>query len=168
MNFLYDTFPTPLGDFSIAVDQSGSVIGAAFGDVAALQSRLETCHLLSDKPAVSEAREQIRAYYAGELRDFGLPLAPRGTVFQQRVWTALRAIPYGETRSYGDLARELGTSPRAVGNANATNPICLIVPCHRVIGTNGSLTGYAFGENIKQRLLEHEGVQLFAAKQAVA
>ena len=88
-----------------------------------------------------------------------MKLAPCGTPFQQSVWTALQRIPFGETRSYGQLATELGNpgAARAVGRANATNPIALIVPCHRVIGSDGSLTGFAFGEDIKRRLLAHEG-----------
>ena len=85
-----------------------------------------------------------------------MPLAPAGTAFQQRVWKALLRIPFGRTRSYGEIARELRSSARAVGRANSTNPVCLIVPCHRVIGADGSLTGFAFGEDLKRRLLEHE------------
>jgi methylated-DNA-[protein]-cysteine S-methyltransferase len=83
-------------------------------------------------------------------------MAPKGSAFQLRVWQALREIPVGETRSYGELAKGLGSSARAVGRANATNPICVIVPCHRVIGANGDLTGFAFGVEIKQWLLEIE------------
>ena len=90
---------------------------------------------------------------------FTLKLAPSGTPFQQGVWAALQRIPFGESRSYGQIATELGNpgASRAVGRANATNPIALIVPCHRVIGSDGSLTGFAFGEDIKRRLLAHEG-----------
>lgn len=158
MNLFYDTFRTPLGDFSIAVDDRGAVAATAFGDVSSLRTRLRKCHLMDDTSLVRAAREQVLAYFAGERREFTVPLAPRGTDFQQRVWTALRAIPFGETRSYGQLAGQLGNAAasRAVGRANATNPICVIVPCHRVIGSDGSLTGFAFGEAIKRRLLEHE------------
>ena len=156
MNLHVDTFATPFGDFSIAVDDSAALVATAFGPAAALPARAALCHTLYDKVRTAAAREQIRAYFAGERRDFDLPLAPSGSVFQQRVWAALRDIPFGETRSYGELARALGSSPRAVGRANATNPICLIIPCHRVIGADGSLPGYAFGEDIKRRLLEHE------------
>ncbi len=158
MSHSYETFRTPFGPFSIAVDDAGAVLATAFGDLAKLRERLQTCHLRGDKSAGARAREQVLAYLAGDRRDFDLPLAPRGTAFQQRVWTALRAIPFGETRSYGQLAAQLGNpaASRAVGRANATNPICLIVPCHRVIGADGSLTGFAFGEKLKQRLLEHE------------
>lgn len=101
---------------------------------------------------------QLKAYFAGDLRDFDLPLAAAGTPFQQRVWRALRDIPYGETISYGELARRIGqpTASRAVGLANGQNPISIVVPCHRVIGANGSLTGYGGGLERKRWLLAHE------------
>lgn len=102
--------------------------------------------------------EQLEAYFAGELREFDLPLRMNGTAFQRSVWERLRAIPYGETRSYGQLAAELGSpgASRAVGLANGRNPVGIIVPCHRVIGAGGSLTGYGGGLERKQRLLEFE------------
>jgi methylated-DNA-[protein]-cysteine S-methyltransferase len=102
-------------------------------------------------------KAQLDEYFAGTRTAFELPLAEQGTPFERRVWERLRAIPYGETVTYGELARELSSSPRAVGRANGRNPISIIVPCHRVIGANGSLTGYAGGLPIKQALLEHEG-----------
>lgn len=117
-------------------------------------------------PAVfGDAQAQLRAYFAGELETFDLPLAPRGTEFQLRVWQALREIPYGETATYGELAAAVGRphAPRAVGAANGRNPIAVIVPCHRVIGANGTLTGYAGGLERKRILLELEaGVGAFA------
>jgi methylated-DNA-[protein]-cysteine S-methyltransferase len=119
---------------------------------------------LPDETRTRDAREQVLAYFRGDRRAFALELAPAGTVFQQRVWAALGRIPYGETRSYGELARALRSSPRAVGRANATNPIVLIVPCHRVIGADGALTGFAFGEKIKRRLLDHERTGADAAR----
>jgi methylated-DNA-[protein]-cysteine S-methyltransferase len=102
--------------------------------------------------------EQLDAYFAGELKRFDLPLAAEGTAFDHRVWDALVEIPYGETVSYGELARELGVpgAARAVGRANARNPIGIVVPCHRVVGSTGELTGYAGGLAVKRRLLEHE------------
>jgi methylated-DNA-[protein]-cysteine S-methyltransferase len=102
--------------------------------------------------------EQLDAYFAGELRVFDLPLRMNGTAFQRSVWDRLRAIPYGETRSYGQLALELGSpgASRAVGLANGRNPLGIIVPCHRVIGASGSLTGYGGGLERKQRLLDLE------------
>ena len=156
----YSTFPTPLGDFSVAVDATGAVVATAFGGRAALQRRCRTCHLLVDNARTSAVRTQLHGYFAGRRRTFDLRLAPDGTAFQQSVWAALRKIPYGETRSYGELARRLGSSPRAVGRAIATNPICLIVPCHRVIGADGTMTGYAFGKKIKRRLLALEGAPI--------
>ena len=108
--------------------------------------------------AVSETVEQIEAYFAHRLRDFSLPVAPAGTVFQQLVWHSLAEIAYGETESYGALAARIGrpTACRAVGLANGRNPIPLVLPCHRVIGANGSLTGYGGGLVLKQQLLDHE------------
>ena len=102
--------------------------------------------------ALKEPVRQLRAYFAGELEDFDLPLAPRGTEFQQNVWAELCKIPYGETISYGELARRIGNpnASRAVGLANGSNPIPVVIPCHRVIGANGKLTGYGGGLPIKE------------------
>ncbi len=104
------------------------------------------------------ARAQLEAYFAGELQEFTLDLAPEGTPFQSRVWRALLAIPYGATESYGALARRIGLprAARAVGLANGRNPISIVIPCHRVIGADGSLTGYGGGLERKQWLLAHE------------
>ena len=110
------------------------------------------------------ARTQLGEYFARERRAFDLPLAPTGTAFQTRVWTALLDIPYGETASYGDVARRLGLLPsasRAVGLANGSNPISIVVPCHRVIGADGSLTGYGGGLDRKRYLLDLERDLLF-------
>jgi len=136
-----DTFPTPLGHFSVALTPAGALVTTAFGDQSALSKRLPRgagCNVLCYKSGCAEAvRAQVEEYFAGRRREFDLPIAASGTAFQHKVWRALQAIPYGR--------------------ANATNPLCLIVPCHRMIGADGSLTGFAFGEEIKQRLLEHEG-----------
>jgi methylated-DNA-[protein]-cysteine S-methyltransferase len=108
----------------------------------------------------AEARQQLTSYFARQLREFDLPLSPEGTPFQQRVWQELQRIPYGATVSYGELARRLGLgagSSRAVGLANGRNPISIVIPCHRVIGTNAALTGYAGGLETKRALLELEG-----------
>ncbi|HZP58880.1 MAG TPA: methylated-DNA--[protein]-cysteine S-methyltransferase [Opitutaceae bacterium] len=157
MSLYWSTFPTPFGEFSIAVDETGAVAATAFGDAARLRSYLDEPSMAADETRTAPAREQVLAYCAGRRREFDLPLAPAGTPFQQRVWTALRRIPFGKTCSYGEVARQLKSSPRAVGRANGTNPICLIVPCHRVIGADGSLTGFGYGNELKRRLLEHEG-----------
>ncbi len=103
------------------------------------------------------ALEWLAAYWSGQQPDpAALPLAPRGSAFRQRVWRTLLGIPYGETRTYGDVAAQLGTSPRAVGGAVGQNPISIIIPCHRVVGVGGALTGYAGGEARKRFLLLHE------------
>ena len=109
-----------------------------------------------------EATRQLRAYFAGELETFSIKLAPEGTPFQQKVWRELLEIPYGETISYGELARRIGNpnASRAVGLANGSNPIPIIIPCHRVIGSNGKLTGYGGGLPIKEKLLALEKRQL--------
>jgi methylated-DNA-[protein]-cysteine S-methyltransferase len=123
---------------------------------------------LPDQPAPAGPRKrtdvlvrtatQLAEYFAGERRDFDLPLAPRGTAFQRDVWSALARIPFGVTCSYGDLAREVGrpSASRAVGAANGRNPIAIILPCHRVIGASGALTGYGGGLPLKRWLLDHE------------
>ncbi len=117
----------------------------------------ETFGTPEDTP-FAETREQLDAYFTGDLTDFTVPLRLDGTPFQRTVWSHLRAIPYGETRAYGQLATALGTptASRAVGLANGRNPIGIIVPCHRVIGSTGSLTGYGGGLDRKQRLLDFE------------
>ena len=113
---------------------------------------------LLDDRAFPDAVEQLDAYFAGELHEFDLSLQLSGTEFQRRVWNALRTIPYGETRTYGEIAQQIGapTAFRAVGLANGHNPIAVIVPCHRVIGANGSLTGFGGGLERKSALLELE------------
>ena len=109
-------------------------------------------------PVLERARAQLTEYFAGHRRDFDLPLAPRGTDFQRRVWTALTAIPYAATRSYAEIAAAVGkpSASRAVGGANGKNPLAIVVPCHRVIGADGSLTGYGGGLACKEWLLHHE------------
>jgi methylated-DNA-[protein]-cysteine S-methyltransferase len=112
---------------------------------------------------LAEAERQLDAYFAGELEEFDLPLELDGTDFQQRCWLALGSIPYGQTVSYGEQARRLGLGPdsaRAVGAANGQNPLPIVLPCHRVIGANGSLTGFGGGLHVKRYLLEHEGALL--------
>jgi len=113
---------------------------------------------LGSSRVLARAAKQLDEYFAGKRREFDLPIAPRGTGFQQRVWRALCAIPFGATRSYGELARAIGrpAASRAVGAANGKNPIAIIVPCHRVIGANGTLTGYGGGLPTKSWLLAHE------------
>ena len=116
-----------------------------------------------DDEALAPVAAQLRDYFAGTRTRFDLPLSPHGSAFQQKVWLALRDIPYGRTTTYGQIAAELGqpTASRAVGLANGRNPIPIVIPCHRVIGANGTLTGYAGGLERKQALLELEQDALF-------
>ncbi|BCJ85478.1 methylated-DNA--[protein]-cysteine S-methyltransferase [Effusibacillus dendaii] len=126
--------------------------------------------VISHSPLLDEVRNQLSDYFAGRLRTFTLPLDMRGTPFQKDVWQALPQIPYGTTVSYGQVANMIGKpkAVRAVGAANGANPVPIIVPCHRVIGSNGKLTGYTGGLSIKQFLLELEGVHRFAAEFTVS
>jgi methylated-DNA-[protein]-cysteine S-methyltransferase len=164
MTYSFDTFPTPLGDFSVVLDAVGAVVATTFGGEAELHNYLPQDTLVRDPQLAAEARRQVTEFFAGQRRRFNLKLAPRGTPFQKRVWSVLEQIPFGETRSYGQIAVAIGQpgAARAVGRANGANPICLVVPCHRVIGADGSLTGFALGEHLKRRLLEHEGAQTFS------
>lgn len=111
-----------------------------------------------ETPFLQEVEEQLNEYFAGARREFDLPLAPKGTPFQQAVWAELLKIPYGEVRTYGQLAAALGkpNASRAVGGACHCNPIAIVIPCHRVVSANGSLTGYAYGVEMKKYLLELE------------
>jgi methylated-DNA-[protein]-cysteine S-methyltransferase len=114
-------------------------------------------------PMLAEAVRQLEAYFDGDLVTFDVPLELEGTEFQRRCWRALASIPYGQTVSYGEQARRLGLGPdaaRAVGAANGQNPLPIVLPCHRVIGANGSLTGFGGGLGVKRFLLEHEGALL--------
>ena len=113
---------------------------------------------VEETPVLAEGRRQLLEYLAGERREFDLPLAPAGTPFQRLVWEALQTIPWGKTRSYGEIARQIGRPKacRAVGMANHHNPIPILIPCHRVVGADGSLTGYAGGVELKEALLRLE------------
>ena len=164
MRQFYDTFATPVGDFSVALNATGAVIATAFGGLDELRERFNPDEVTRDHARAADVRREVTEYFAGTRRQFTAKLSPSGTPFQRSVWSALQRIPFGETRSYGQLAAELGNpaASRAVGRANATNPICLLVPCHRVIGADGSLTGFAFGEDVKRALLKHEGARAAA------
>lgn len=142
---------TPLGPMALAAEE---------GNLTRLYlPNAPTPRLAShETPLLVRAREQLLEYLAGLRRDFDLPLAPQGTPFQREVWDALRAIPYGQTRSYRSVAQAVGCpgGARAVGMANHRNPLPIFIPCHRVVGADGSLTGYAGGLDIKRRLLALE------------
>jgi methylated-DNA-[protein]-cysteine S-methyltransferase len=147
---------TPLGDVVLTGD-GHALTGLAFAGETPPPGR-------RDDAALADATRQVREYFAGERTAFDLPLAPDGTEFERTVWAALGEIGYGQTMTYGELAEKIGhpTAARAVGAANGRNPIALIVPCHRVIGAGGALTGYAYGVDRKRALLELEGVLLAA------
>jgi methylated-DNA-[protein]-cysteine S-methyltransferase len=168
-------FSTPLGlAIAAAKTQGGtdslirlSFIGSGANSDAVIQELIELGYSPEENPeALADVEKQLAEYFRGERRVFDLELAPEGTLFQQRVWAELLKIPYGATISYMELARRVGNAKasRAVGGANGSNPIWLIVPCHRVIGSNGTLTGYAGGVGIKQALLELEGVKIQTEK----
>ncbi|MFI5684314.1 methylated-DNA--[protein]-cysteine S-methyltransferase [Streptomyces sp. NPDC051636] len=153
---------SPYGPLTLVADDDGVLRGLYMTDQRHRPPE-ETFGDRDDTP-FAEAREQLAAYFAGELKEFSLELRLHGTPFQRGVWNQLRRIPYGETRSYGELADALGNpgASRAVGLANGRNPIGIIVPCHRVIGASGGLTGYGGGLDRKQRLLDFErGTALF-------
>jgi methylated-DNA-[protein]-cysteine S-methyltransferase len=153
---VYSYQSSPIGDLLITWD------GALTGLHMVLQNGKETSRpgpaCRRDDAAVRPVREQLRAYFAGELRVFELPLRMEGTPFQRLVWDGLLAIPFGATASYAQLAGQIGRpgASRAVGAANGRNPIAIVVPCHRVIGANGTLTGYGGGLDRKEWLLRHE------------
>jgi methylated-DNA-[protein]-cysteine S-methyltransferase len=152
-----ETLPSPIGSLLLLATERG---------LAALHMELqryppEPAAWRRDPQRFSEVRRQLSAYFGGELREFTVALDAQGTPFQERVWAALRQIPFGETTSYGELARKLGDphASRAVGLANGRNPIGILVPCHRVVGVKGDLTGYAGGIERKRWLLAHEARQ---------
>ncbi|MBQ4132956.1 MAG: methylated-DNA--[Desulfovibrionaceae bacterium] len=147
--------PSPLGPLHIWAE-GGAVVRLDFGNNGAEKFRARAGSPLF--PLLKSAAAQLEEYFTGRRRQFDLPLNPRGSNFQQRVWRALQNIPYGETRSYRDIAEAAGAPGafRAVGMANHKNPIAIIIPCHRVIGADGSLTGYAGGLEYKQALLNLE------------
>ncbi len=152
----YSLIDTPIGPLLVAGDDAGlRAIRFAVDDRPASPEPGWT----RDDGALTQTREQLTAYFTGELRHFELPLAPRGTAFQRSVWTLLADIPWGETTSYGALAQRLGKpgSARAVGAANGANPLPIVRPCHRVLGADGSLTGFGGGLERKRWLLTHEG-----------
>lgn len=153
-DIFYTTMKTPIGEIRLVSDGK-ALTGLYMGGYG-------------PKPAktwqhggvlIVKAEKQLREYFNGTRKEFDLPLAGEGTVFQKTVWKALCDIPYGETINYGELARRIGQpkAARAVGLANGSNPISIVVPCHRVIGANGTLTGYGGGLPRKKWLLEHEG-----------
>ncbi|MGL5808656.1 MAG: methylated-DNA--[protein]-cysteine S-methyltransferase [Nocardioides sp.] len=178
---MWSIVDSPIGDLRIVANR-GAIIAIEFDDSAtwnapeagpgtasAVKALIRSAgrpagDRTDDDPVLVAGREQLAAYFAGELREFDLPLAPSGSEFQSRVWSELRKVGYGHTVSYGELARRLGKSnaaSRAVGTANGANPIPIVIPCHRIVGADGSLTGYAGGLRRKQALLSLEQDALF-------
>lgn len=149
---MFMRFASPIGDITVAEN------GTALTHVLFGTETLPTPCPEGDNPLLCRARDAILAYLDGQLHEFDLPLAAQGTPFQQTVWAALQTIPYGQTRSYGQIAAQINKPKacRAVGMANHHNPISIIIPCHRVIGADGRLTGYGGGLDIKAHLLELE------------
>ncbi len=151
----YTHLPTPIGPVLLAGDDAALVYVSFPTGKRAMQPDPAWVH--SDEP-FAEVKAQLCAYFDGSLRDFDLPLRAQGTAFQRDVWQALSTIPYGEIRTYADIAQAIGRpkATRAVGAANGANPLPIIVPCHRVIGANGSLTGFGGGLETKKFLLNLE------------
>ena len=151
------TLPSPVGALRLVASDAGLVAILWENDKPG-RVRFGLTIEQPDHPILAETTRQLRAYFAGDLSAFDLPLDARGTDFQKSVWAELSHIPFGETRSYGELARAIGrpSASRAVGADNGRNPISIVVPCHRVIGTNGALTGFAGGLDAKRTLLALE------------
>ncbi len=162
-------YASPLGDILLAADEIG-LVGLWFDGQKYFARTLPAEHTEQDTPALAAARRWLDVYFAGREPDFTPPLHPAGSAFQQAVWAMLLQIPYGRTTTYGELARQLAAkqgrprmSAQAVGGAVGHNEVSLIIPCHRVVGTNGSLTGYAGGIDRKVKLLglEHTDMRRF-------
>lgn len=153
----FSTTDTPIGALTVVAADAG-VRAVLWPDDNPRRVRLGDAVEQPDHPVVEATVAELGEYFAGDRQAFGVPLDPRGTEFQQSAWQALRLIPYGATVSYGEQAERMGDrrKARAVGAANGRNPISIIVPCHRVVGANGELTGFAGGIEAKSWLLEHE------------
>jgi len=155
MALTFRTVSTPIGDITAVADERGLTQVILAGDDGSVLAEAT-----EGGPVVDAAATQLTEWFAGDRMSFDVPLAPQGTEFQQTVWKALCDVPFGATATYGDIAKAIGqpTATRAVGAANGRNPIPIIVPCHRVIGASGELTGYSGGGGIetKRRLLDHE------------
>ena len=148
----YIKYVSPVADLYL-VEEQGQLVEIAFHNLEKKEEMEE-----KNTELLQEVKRQLEEYFSGRLQNFDLPLKPKGTDFQKQVWKALLTIPYGETKSYGDIAKQIGKEKavRAVGGANHVNPISIVIPCHRVIGKNGNLTGYGGGLEVKEKLLELE------------
>ena len=160
---MWTLMDSPVGELRI-VERDGAITAIEFTPFRESVDGRPRGDRSDTDPVLAQAVEQLTAYFSRELKEFDLPLSPHGSPFQQRVWDALLGIAYGDTASYGEIAHRLGmtnAASRAVGLANGRNPIPIVIPCHRVIGANGTLTGYAGGVGRKQTLLELEQDALF-------
>jgi methylated-DNA-[protein]-cysteine S-methyltransferase len=165
MTLFYKEMKSPVGKLKL-VASAEALVAVLWQKERPNRLNLDTLKHDRRHPILLEAERQLREYFAGERTRFELPLEPRGSEFQQKVWRALRKIPFGKTRSYLDLAKTVGSPKacRAVGAANRENPLSIVVPCHRVIGTDGALTGYAGGLEKKSTLLALEARAAGATK----
>jgi methylated-DNA-[protein]-cysteine S-methyltransferase len=161
MTYAFTTMPSPVGTLTLVAGTAG-LAAILWEDDRPGRVALGTMTEQPDHPVLVETGRQLRAYFAGERTEFDLPLDMAGSDFQKRVWAQLLAIPFGQTRTYGEIARAIGSpnAVRAVGAANGRNPLSIVAPCHRVIGSNGTLTGFAGGLEAKRYLLAHEGREL--------
>ncbi len=160
---MWTVMSSPIGDLRI-VEQAGAISAIEFSPFRTGPTGRPRGDRQDDHPVLADAVAQLAAYFSRDRKEFDLPLSPAGTVFQRTVWEALKEIGYGETASYGEIAHRIGktnAASRAVGLANGQNPIPIVIPCHRVIGANGTLTGYAGGLERKQLLLGLEQDALF-------
>lgn len=157
MTLFYKEIESPVGKLKL-VASSNALVAVLWAREHPNRVKLDTATLDPQQPILLETERQLVEYFSGGRTEFDLPLQPGGSEFQKKVWRALREIPFGQTRSYLDLARALGSSKaaRAVGAANSKNPLSIIVPCHRVVGADGSLTGFAGGIETKAALLALE------------
>jgi methylated-DNA-[protein]-cysteine S-methyltransferase len=164
MTYAYKTVLLPVGELKLVASEAGLAAVLWPGDDPK-RVRLPALAPSTAHPVLLDTERQLRDYFIGRRRTFTVPLDMAGTPFQQAVWQALLTIPYGETRSYSELAKQVGrpAASRAVGAANGRNPVSIIVPCHRAIGADGSLTGFAGGLDVKRYLLDLEGARLPAA-----
>jgi methylated-DNA-[protein]-cysteine S-methyltransferase len=158
MSLFYKLIDSPIGKLKLVASEKG-LVGILWAEDRPGRVRLSELTEDVKHPVLVKTEEQLREYFQGQRRKFTVPLDMRGTPFQKQVWEALLAIPFGETRSYGQLAKQLGNpdATRAVGAANGRNPVAIIAPCHRVIGSSGKLTGFAGGLEAKAHLLSLEG-----------
>ncbi len=166
---VYKRVPSPVGRLTLVATDDG-LAAILWENDRPSRVRLNLCEEAHNHPVLVEAERQLGEYFAGRRTRFALALDPSGTDFQRKVWSALMTIPFGETRSYAEIARQIGNprAVRAVGAANGRNPLSIVAPCHRVLGSNGALTGFAGGLDVKARLLALEGGEAQASPRSAA